>query len=50
VPQLKAQGKTADDAATMLTAEFQAKHPDWTAANRIGGMVRSLYADASRNP
>lgn len=44
VPQLKAQGKTADEAATTLTAEFQAKHPDWTAANRIGGMVRSLYA------
>jgi glyoxylase-like metal-dependent hydrolase (beta-lactamase superfamily II) len=47
VAQLKAQGKTADEAATTLTAEFQAKHPDWTAANRIGGMVRSLYADAA---
>ena len=51
VPQLKAQGKSVDEAATTLTAEFQAKHPDWTAANRIGGMVRSLYAaDAQRNP
>jgi len=50
VPQLKAQGKTADEAATTLTAEFQAKHPDWTAANRIGGMVRSLYGDAARTP
>jgi glyoxylase-like metal-dependent hydrolase (beta-lactamase superfamily II) len=50
VPQLKAQGKTADEAATALTAEFEAKHPDWTAANRIGGMVRSLYADAARTP
>ena len=48
VPQLKAQGKTADEAATTLTAEFQAKHPDWTAANRIGGMVRSLYAEPAR--
>ncbi len=48
VPQLKAQGKTADEAATTLTAEFQAKHPDWTAANRIGGMVRSLYAAPAR--
>jgi glyoxylase-like metal-dependent hydrolase (beta-lactamase superfamily II) len=44
VPQLKAEGKTADEAATILTKEFEAKHPDWTAANRIGGMVRSLYA------
>ena len=48
VRELKAQGKTADEAATMLTAEFQTQHPDWTAANRIGGMVRSLYAEPSR--
>ena len=48
VGELKAQGKTADEAATMLTAEFQTQHPDWTAANRIGGMVRSLYAEPSR--
>jgi glyoxylase-like metal-dependent hydrolase (beta-lactamase superfamily II) len=48
VRELKAQGKTADEAATMLTAEFQSQHPDWTAANRIGGMVRSLYAEPSR--
>lgn len=48
VPQLKAQGKTADEAATTLTAEFQAKHPDWGQANRIGGMVRSLYAEPAR--
>jgi glyoxylase-like metal-dependent hydrolase (beta-lactamase superfamily II) len=47
VPELKAQGKTADDAAAVLTADFQASHPDWTAANRIGGMVRSLYAAAA---
>ena len=48
VRELKAQGKTADEAATMLTAEFQTQHPDWTAANRIGGMVRSLYAEPAR--
>lgn len=45
VPELKAQGKTANEAVTTLTADFQAKHPDWTAANRIAGMVRSLYAE-----
>jgi hypothetical protein len=45
VRELKAEGKTADEAATTLTAEFQLQHPDWTAANRIGGMVRSLYAE-----
>jgi glyoxylase-like metal-dependent hydrolase (beta-lactamase superfamily II) len=48
VRELKAQGKTAEEAATMLTAEFQSQHPDWTAANRVGGMVRSLYVDPSR--
>ena len=48
VRELKAQGKTADEAATTLTAEFQSQHPDWTAANRIGGIVRSLYAEPSR--
>jgi glyoxylase-like metal-dependent hydrolase (beta-lactamase superfamily II) len=48
VRELKAQGKTAEEAATMLTAEFQSQHPDWTAANRVGGMVRSLYVEPSR--
>ncbi len=48
VHELKAQGKTADEAATTLTAEFQSQHPDWTAANRIGAMVTSLYAESSR--
>jgi glyoxylase-like metal-dependent hydrolase (beta-lactamase superfamily II) len=48
VGELKSQGKTADEAATTLTAEFQSQHPDWTAANRIGGMVRSLYAEPAR--
>jgi glyoxylase-like metal-dependent hydrolase (beta-lactamase superfamily II) len=48
VRELKAQGKAADEAATMLTAEFQTQHPDWTAANRVGGMVKSLYAEPSR--
>jgi glyoxylase-like metal-dependent hydrolase (beta-lactamase superfamily II) len=46
VRELKAQGKTADEAATTLTAEFQSQHPDWTAANRIGGMVKSLYTES----
>ena len=48
VGELKTQGKTANEAATTLTAEFQSQHPDWTAANRIGGMVRSLYAEPAR--
>jgi len=48
VRDMKAQGKTADEAATMLTAEFQLQHPDWTAANRVGAMVRSLYAEPAR--
>ncbi len=48
VRELKTQGRTVDEAATTLTAEFQSQHPDWTAPNRVGAIVRSLYAEPSR--
>jgi glyoxylase-like metal-dependent hydrolase (beta-lactamase superfamily II) len=48
VRELRAQGRTADEAVMALTAEFQSQHPDWTAPNRVGAMVRSLYAEPSR--
>jgi glyoxylase-like metal-dependent hydrolase (beta-lactamase superfamily II) len=46
VVELKAQGQSADQAAQLLTSDFQARYVDWTAPNRIGVAVRSMYADA----
>lgn len=46
VRELKMQGKTADEAAQVLTAEFQGKYPDWTGPNRVGAAVRVIYAEA----
>ena len=45
VGELKAQGKAADEIATTVTAEIQAKFPDWTAPMRIGTAVRAAYAE-----
>jgi glyoxylase-like metal-dependent hydrolase (beta-lactamase superfamily II) len=45
VRELKMQGKTADEAAQTLTAEFQGKYPDWTGPNRVGAAVRVIYAE-----
>jgi glyoxylase-like metal-dependent hydrolase (beta-lactamase superfamily II) len=45
VRELKTQGKSADEAAQVLTTEFQGKYPDWTGSNRVGGAVRSIYAE-----
>jgi glyoxylase-like metal-dependent hydrolase (beta-lactamase superfamily II) len=45
VRELKAQGKSADETAQVLTTEFQGKYPDWTGSNRVGGAVRSIYAE-----
>jgi glyoxylase-like metal-dependent hydrolase (beta-lactamase superfamily II) len=43
--ELKMQGKSADEAGQMLTAEFQAKYAGWTGPNRIAGAVRSIYPE-----
>lgn len=48
VRELRAQRRTVDEAVTALTAEFQSQHPDWTAPNRVGAIVRSLYAEPLR--
>jgi glyoxylase-like metal-dependent hydrolase (beta-lactamase superfamily II) len=45
VSELKAQGKSADDAAQTVVAEIQAKFPDWTAPMRIGAAARAAYAE-----
>jgi glyoxylase-like metal-dependent hydrolase (beta-lactamase superfamily II) len=43
---LKAQGKSADDAAAAIQAEFQAQHPEWPRANGLTWAARSAYAEA----
>ena len=43
---LKAEGRTADEAATTVQAEFQAKHPGWPRANGLAAAARSAYAEA----
>jgi glyoxylase-like metal-dependent hydrolase (beta-lactamase superfamily II) len=44
--ELKAQGRTADETATTLQAEFQARQPSWARANGIAALARSAYAEA----
>ena len=41
----KKQGKSADDAGTILTPEFQAKYPDWTPASSIAPAAQRFYAE-----
>ena len=43
---LKAEGRTADDAAKTVQAEFQAQHPEWPRANGLVNAARSAYAEA----
>jgi glyoxylase-like metal-dependent hydrolase (beta-lactamase superfamily II) len=43
---LKAEGRTADEAATTVQAEFQAQHPGWPRANGLAAAARSAYAEA----
>jgi glyoxylase-like metal-dependent hydrolase (beta-lactamase superfamily II) len=44
VAELKREGKTADQAAETVTAEFRAKYPDWT--GNAGAAARGAYAEA----
>ena len=43
---LKAEGRSADDVAKAVQAEFQAQHPDWPRANGLAAAARSAYAEA----
>lgn len=43
--ELREQGRTADQAAQALTAEFQAKYPAWVGPARVGAAVRSFYGE-----
>jgi glyoxylase-like metal-dependent hydrolase (beta-lactamase superfamily II) len=44
--ELKRQGKTADEAGSIITAEFKAKYPDWTNLGPIPNAVRRVYAES----
>jgi len=43
--ELKGQGKSADEAATILTAEFKAKYPDWLTLVPLVNAVKHVYAE-----
>jgi glyoxylase-like metal-dependent hydrolase (beta-lactamase superfamily II) len=43
---LKAEGRTADETATTVQAEFQAQHPEWPRASGLAAAARSAYAEA----
>ena len=42
---LKAQGTSVDDAVKTITPEFEKAHPGWTATNRVGAIIRGMYAE-----
>jgi len=44
--ELKRQGKSADETASAVQTEFQAKYPDWAAPARVGSIARTAYMEA----
>ena len=44
--ELKAQGRSADETATTVQAEMQAKHSQWPRANGVALAARAAYAEA----
>jgi glyoxylase-like metal-dependent hydrolase (beta-lactamase superfamily II) len=46
VAELKGQGKTADETAKMLSAEFRKKYPDWDNPGWITDAVERFYIEA----
>jgi len=43
---LKAQGRSADEAASTIQTEFAAQHPDWPRANGLAAAARSAWAES----
>lgn len=43
VAELKRQGKTVEETAQLLTAEFRTKYPDWTAPNGVAPAARTAF-------
>jgi len=44
---LKREGKSADEAGKLLTAELHAKHPDFANVDRIAADVKLVYAEGA---
>jgi glyoxylase-like metal-dependent hydrolase (beta-lactamase superfamily II) len=44
--ELKAQGRSADEAAATIQQELQGAHPGWPRANGIQALARSAFAEA----
>jgi glyoxylase-like metal-dependent hydrolase (beta-lactamase superfamily II) len=47
VVELKAQGKSAEESAKLLSTEFRAKYPDWENPGWIADAVERFYAEAN---
>jgi glyoxylase-like metal-dependent hydrolase (beta-lactamase superfamily II) len=43
--ELKRQGKSAEEAATVVTAEFKKKYPDWQTMGPVANVVKRVYAE-----
>ncbi len=43
--ELKREGKSADQAATIVTAEFKKKYPDWQTMGPVANVVKRVYAE-----
>jgi glyoxylase-like metal-dependent hydrolase (beta-lactamase superfamily II) len=43
--ELKREGKSANEAATIVTAEFKAKYPDWQTMGPVANVVKRVYAE-----
>jgi glyoxylase-like metal-dependent hydrolase (beta-lactamase superfamily II) len=43
--ELKRQGKSADEAAATVTAEFKTKYPDWQTMGPVANVVKRVYAE-----
>lgn len=43
--ELKRQGKSAEEAATIVTAEFKKKYPDWQTMGPVANVVKRVYAE-----
>jgi glyoxylase-like metal-dependent hydrolase (beta-lactamase superfamily II) len=46
VAELKAEGKSAEESASVLTAEFRAKYPDWENPGWIADAVKRFYVES----
>ena len=44
--QLKREGKSAEEAGRLLTAELHSKHPDYGQVERIAADVKLVYTEA----